>query len=214
MLGRRRQFAIALAGVLLALGIVVVRLLLDARAAYQSGATAEQRGETAQAIRHYLDAGRLYVPGSPYTARALDQLDAVAVASVTQGDYATARAAFEAERAILLGTRSFYTPYASRLPELERRLARLLAASEPGTGAANFEARTNWHAARLAERPGPRTAMVLLALLGLVMWVTSTVAFFRQGLDGSLGLRRVPAALAASGFVVGLALFLVFLRLA
>ena len=214
MRGRRGQLAIALAGVVLALGIVVARLLIDGRTAWLHGAAAEQRGETAQAIRHYLDAGRMYVPGSPYTARSLDRLDAIAVTAVTQGDYASARAAFEAERAALLGTRSFYTPYASRLPDLERRLARLLAASEAQTGATTFEERTNWHAERLAERPQPKASFVLLALLGLATWVTSTVVFFRHGLDAHLGLRRVPALLAASGFVMGLALFLVCLRLA
>jgi hypothetical protein len=214
MRGWRRQLAIALAGLALALGIVAVRLLADGRAAYLNGADAERRGEIAQAIRHYLDAGRLYVPGSPYTRHALDRLDAIAVAAVTQGDYPTARAAFEAERAAMLGTRSFYTPYAYRLPDLERRLARLLAASEERTGATTFEERTNWHAERLAERSQPRTPWVLLAMLGLATWVASAVVFFRHGLDTHLGLRRAPAVLAASGFVVGLALFLVCLRLA
>lgn len=209
-----RQLSIALASVALALTIVVVRLLVDARTAFQNGAAAEQKGETALAIRHYLDAGRLYVPGSPFTRDALDRLDAIAVTAVTTGDYATARAAFEAERAAMLGTRSFYTPFASRLPDLERRLARLLAATEEPAATATFEERTNWHAERLAERPQPKTAWVLLALLGLATWVTSTVMFFRQGLDARLGPKRLPAVLAASGFVVGLVLFLVSLRLA
>jgi len=210
----RRQIAIAAAGVSLALVVIVVRLLVDARTAFRDGFAAEQRGDLAPAIRHYLDAGRLYVPGSPFTRNALDRLDAIAVGAVTRGDYATAREAFEAERAALLGTRSLYTPFADRLPGLERRLARLLAASEEGTVQASFEERTNWHAERLAERPGPSAPCVLLALLGLATWVTSTVLFFRKGLDPQLGLRRLPAALAASGFVVGLALFLVCLRLA
>ena len=86
MRGRRGHLAIALAGVVLALGIVVARLLIDGRTAWLHGAAAEQRGETAQAIRHYLDAGRMYVPGSPYTARSLDRLDAIAVAAVTRSD--------------------------------------------------------------------------------------------------------------------------------
>ena len=211
MPGWRRQAAIALAGLALALGIVVVRLLVDARASVQSGTVAEQHGETALAIRHYLDAGRLYVPGSPYTGSALDRLDAIAVAAVTRGDYGTARAAFEAEQG---GARSFYTPYATRLPDLERKLARLLAASEASSGAVTFEERANWHAQRLAERPRPKTPWVLLALLGLALWIASAVVFFRHGLDAQLGLRRAPAVLAASGFVVGLTLFLVCLRLA
>jgi len=210
----RRPLAIALAGVVLALGVIVVRLLVDARAAFRAGAAAELRGDLPAAVRHYLDAGRLYVPGSPYTRDALDRLDTVAVACVTKGDYATARAAFEAERAAMLGTRSFYTPYAKRLPELERRLARLLAASEERSAAITFEERAAWHAQRLAERPRPKTSFVLLALAGLVTWVGSGVFFFRRGLDAQLGLRRIPAVLAASGFAVGLSLFLVCLRLA
>jgi hypothetical protein len=59
-------------GVTLALGVIVVRLLVDARNAYRNGAAAEQRGEVTEAIRFYLDAGRLYVPGSPFTRNALD----------------------------------------------------------------------------------------------------------------------------------------------
>jgi hypothetical protein len=210
----RRQLVIVLAGAGLALAIVVARLLLDARAACQAGAAAEQRGDPTLAIRHYLEAGRLYVPGSPYTRTALDQLDRIGVAAVTGGDYATARAAFEAERAAILGARSFYTPHGRRLPDLERKLARLLAATEADAAATTFAERAAWHASRLAERPGPKTSLVLLALLGLLTWVASAVVFFRHGLNAHLGLRRVPAILAASGFVIGLALFLVCLRLA
>jgi len=214
MPGRQRQLLIVTLGALVALTVIVVRLLVDARSACREGAAAEQRGDTTAAIRHYLDAGRLYVPASPYMRTALDRLDAIGVSCVTKGDYLTARAAFEAERAALLGTRSFYTPYATRLPELERRLARLLAAGEAHSVPDSFEARADWHARRLAERPGPKTSLVLLALLGLVLWVSSAVAFFRRGVDANLRLRRGPAIFAGAGFLVGLCLFLVCLRLA
>jgi hypothetical protein len=214
MRGIRRQVVIVLLGVAAALAVIVVRLLVDARSAYRNGAAAEDRGEISEAIRYYLDAGRLYVPGSPFTRNALDRLDAIGVAQVTKGDYATARAAFEAERAALLGTRSFYTPYADRLPSLERRLSRLLAAAEDRASPATFEERAKWHAERLAERPRPQNPMVSLALLGLAMWVASAVTFFRKGVDANLALRRTPAMLASAGFLVGLALFLISLRLA
>jgi hypothetical protein len=210
----RRQLLVLVAGMGLALGIIVTRLLVDARAAFRDGQAAEQRGEMTPAIRHYLDAGRLYVPGSPYTKGALDRLEHIAVSAVTRGDYGTARTAFEAERAAILGTRSFYTPHGDRLPELDRKLARLLAATEADTTAATFEERASWHASRLAEHPQPKTSLVLLAFLGLLIWVASAVVFFRHGLNAQLGLRRVPAVLAASGFIAGLALFLVCLRLA
>ena len=194
--------------------MIVVRLLVDARAAYRNGVAAEERGEVSEAIRFYLDAGRLYLPGSPFTRSALDRLDAIGIAQVTKGDYATARAAFEAERAALLGTRSFYTPYAERLPSLDRRLSRLLAATEDRASPATFEERARWHAERLAQRPRPKISFVLLALLGLGIWVASAVAFFRKGVDANLALRRAPAAFAGAGFLVGLALFLICLRLA
>ena len=210
----RRQVVIVLLGVTAALAVIVVRLLIDARGANRNGTVAEERGEINEAIRFYLDAGRLYVPGSPFTRHALDRLEAIGVAQVTKGDYATARAAFEAERAAILGTRSFYTPYAERLPNLERRLSRLLAAAEEGASPANFEERAKWHAERLGQRPRPKTSMVMLALLGLATWVGSAVAFFRKGVDANLALRRTWALLAGAGFLVGLALFLVCLRLA
>jgi hypothetical protein len=214
MRGLRRQVVIVLLGVTAALAVIVVRLVVDARSAYRNGAAAEERGEIGEAIRFYLDAGRLYVPGSPFTQGALDRLDAIGIAQVTKGDYATARAAFEAERAAMLGTRSFYTPFAERLPSLERRLSRLLAAAEDRASPANFEERAKWHAERLAQRPRPKTSMVMLALLGLGVWVTSAVVFFRKGVDANLVLKRAPAMLASAGFLVGLALFLVCLRLA
>jgi hypothetical protein len=210
----RRQLAIAGIGLLAALSIVIVRLVFDARTAYRQGAAAEERGELVEAVRHYLDAGRAYVPGNPVVRRALDRLDAIGVAAVTKGDYATARAAFEAERAAMLGTRSFYTPFGERLPAVNRRLARLMAATEDPLGSPTFEQRTAWHEHRLAERLRPKTSVVLLALLGLGLWITCTVVFFRKGLDRNLGLVRAPAIFAGLGFLVGLGMFLVCLRLA
>jgi hypothetical protein len=209
-----RQFLIVLAGLGLAASVIMVRLLLDGRAAFRGGIAAEQRGETTMAIRHYLDAARLYFPGNPFARDALDRLDSIAVAAVIRGDYATARSAFEAERAAILGTRAIFTANGKRLPDIERRLARLLAAEEAPAAAATFKERAAWHAERLSERPGVKTSWFLLALLGLVTWVTSAILFFLRGLDPRLGLKRGPAALAAMGFVVGLSLFLVFLRLA
>jgi hypothetical protein len=60
------------------------------------------------------------------------------------GDYPTARTPFEAERAALLGTRSFYTPYAERLSGLDRRISRLLAAAEENSVQTTFEERAQW----------------------------------------------------------------------
>lgn len=210
---RQRALIVGI-GILVALGVVCVRLVLESRAAFRQGAAAEERGELGEAIRHYLDAGRAYLPGSPFVRGAVDHLDAIGVAAVTRSDYATARAAFEAERAALLGARSFYTPFSDRLPHINRRLARLMAAIEDPTGGATFEERAAWHEQRLSRPLGPKTSVVMLALLGLALWVTSSVVFFRKGLDRNLGLVRVPAVFAGLGFLAGLATFLICLRLA
>jgi len=66
----------------------------------------------------------------------------------------------------------------------------------------------------LSRRPGPALAHVLLALAGLVLWVGAAVGFFSKGLDAKLRLRRSQAIIAGVTFAIGLAMFLVGLRLA
>ncbi len=216
--------------VLAALSVVVGRLLIDGRAALRAGDAAFASGDRALAVRHYLDAARLYVPGSASVRAALDRLDRVASAAESaagSGDGAAAdagaieqlvlaRRAREAIRAGILGTRSFYTPFAERLTDSDAKLARLYARTEdarvdPG---ASIDARTTWHVARLARRPGPAILFVLMALGGFALWLGAAVAFFTRGLDRALRLRQGPAALAGTAFVVGFALFVVGLRLA
>lgn len=214
--GRLYPWALAGAGVALALGILCARLLWDARSNLMAGERAESQGDRQTAIRHYQDAARLYLPGSPYVRRALDHLEGVAASATQVGDGPGLRAALEAERAAILATRWLLIPNASRLPALERRLAQVLAANEERSVApgVSFEARTAWHLERLAHRPGPVLPYVLLALSGLVLWVGSAIAFFRKGLDESLRLRRRNAVISSIIFAAGLGLFLLGLRLA
>lgn len=212
----RRLAALWAGGIGLALAVVVARVAVDGRAALRAGEAAEARADAEEAIRHYGDAARLYLPGAGHVTRALDRLEAIAAAAEEAGAPDIARRALEAFRAAALGTRSFYTPHAGRLPAIERRLAALLAELEdprvdPGASRAAREA---WHAARLARRPGPALPYVLLALAGLALWVGAAVGFFRAGLDPGLRLRRGPAIAAGVIFVLGFALFLTGLRLA
>jgi hypothetical protein len=211
----RRGLLIAV-GVALALVVVAGRLLVDARSALRAGQAAEGRGDRLEAIRHYQDAARLYLPRSPFVREALDRLEALATAAAQAGDGPNVRAALEAERAAILATRSLYIPHGSRLPDIEHRLARLLAAAEDRSVApgVSFEARAAWHLERLMRRPGPALAYVLLALAGLVLWVGGAVGFFSRGLDARLRLRHPHAIIAGVAFVLGLAMFLGGLRFA
>jgi hypothetical protein len=203
------------AGVAVALAVVAARVALDSRAALRAGAAAEARGDRAEAVRLYLDAARAYLPGSPYVRDALDRLETLAGQAEGAGDRDAARRALEAERAALLGARSFYTPHAARLDEADRRLASLYAdledpAVDPG---ASREARVAWHTARLSRRPEPALRFVLVAFAGLALWLGAVIGFARGGLDVGLRLRRGPAIAAALAFVVGFALFVTGLRL-
>lgn len=205
-------------GVLVALAVVVARVVVDGRAELAAGAAAEGRGADgqAEAIRHYLGAVRSYVPGSPHVGRALDRLEAIADVAEAGGDDALARQALEAVRAGLLGTRSFYTAFEQRLARADGRLAALYARTEdprvdPGATAA---ARAAWHAARLAQRPGPALVYVVVALAGLGLWLGAALGFVSRGLDAGLRLRPGPAIASGVIFVVGFALFLAGLRLA
>lgn len=214
--GRARTWIFVAAGLALCLGLVTGRLLWQSREALRAGEAAEARGDLATASFEYLDAARLYVPGSPFARTAYDRLAAIADRADAAGDLQNARRALEAIRAAALGTRSFYTPYADRLAAADRRLAGLYAAIEdprlqPG---ASDEERAAWHAERLARHPGPRLPFVFLTLAGLAGWLASAVVFLTRGLDAGLRLRRRAAALAGLGFAVGFALFLVGLRLA
>jgi hypothetical protein len=213
---RQPRWLLVAVGVVLAFGVVAVRLLVDSRRALHAGEICETRGDRIEAIRHYQDAARLYLPASPYVRQALDRLEAVAAAAAQTGDGPGVRAALEAERAAILATRSFYIPNRPRLADIEGRLARLLAAAEDRSVApgVSFEARTAWHLERLARRPGPALPHVLLALAGLCLWVGGAVGFFSKGLDAKLHLRRPQALIASVSFAVGLAMFLIGLRLA
>jgi hypothetical protein len=201
---------------LFALAVVVVRVHLDARAAFAAGAQAEQGGRPAEAVPHYLQAARMYLPGSATVRQALDRLEAIARQAEAAGDLTTARAALEAVRAALLGAQSFYTPHAERLPAVERQLAEIYArvedpAVDPGASPA---ARAAWHRERLARRPRPAVGPAVMALAGLGVWLGATVLFVRRGLDRGLRLRRSWAAAAAVVFVIGFVMFVVGLRLA
>jgi len=215
-LRRHPRWLLVAGGLALALVVVAIRLLVDSRIALRAGEMSETRGDRLEAIRHYQDAARLYLPASPYVRAALDRLEAVAAAAAQAGDGPSVRAALEAERGAILATRSLYIPNGSRLPSIEHRLARLLAATEDRSVApgVSFEARAAWHLERLARRPGPALAHVVLALVGLVLWVGSAIGFVSKGLDARLHLRRRYAMIAGVAFAVGLSMFLLGLRFA
>jgi hypothetical protein len=214
--GLRSRWAGYLLVVLLALLVVAGRVAHDSWAALRAGDAALDRGDRAVATREYLHAVRMYLPGSPFVARALQRLEEVARTAAGAGDLHGERQAWEAVRAGLLGARSLYTPYPERLAAADRRLAPLYAQIEEervAPGATAVE-RQRWHADRLAQRPGPAIPATLAALLGLGLWLGAVVLFIRRGVDRSLRLDRRWAGCCAVAFLAGFTMFVVGLRLA
>jgi hypothetical protein len=199
-----------------ALALVTGRVLHDSWSALGDGQAAEARGERPQAIRQYLRAARMYVPGSPFVGRALARLEGLAAASASAGDLQGEREALEAIRSSLLGARSLYTPHAERLVAADARLAAIYARQEQPSVApgASIADREEWHRARLAIRPGPAIPATVTALAGLALWLGAVVLFIRRGVDRTLRLERRWAVAAGIGFFVGFGLFVLGLRLA
>jgi hypothetical protein len=218
---------------LLGLAVVVVRVLVDSRAALRAGEVAlagvvdaEGGGlapDRAEAIRQFHHAVRMYVPGSPYVARAVEHLRRLAAGARAGSDgaddgaaVAIERQALEALRSGLLGARSLYTPYAADVAAADERLAAIYAALEdPAVAAGATPAeRLAFHRERLQRRPGAGPGASLLALLGFGVWVGAAVTFLRRGIDRTLALRRGWALWCGIAFVIGLTLFFAGLRLA
>jgi len=202
-----------------ALGLVAGRVVIDSAAALRAGDQALAQADARGAVVHYREAAHLYAPGSPYPREALDRLGGIAAQAEGDGDLDLARLALEAARGSLLGTRSLYTPFADRLPPIEKRLAAIYAGLEGRTGRTIGGARPDperiaFYLDRLGRHPGPHPGFALLALIGLATWIAAAVGFITRGLDAGLRLRRRAAIACGVGFSVGFALFLVGLRLA
>lgn len=210
-------------------GLLYGRFLWQGRRSVRAAELALAQGDRLEATRSYLDALRAYVPGSPFERRALDGLQAAAVAARRAGDVPSERRAWEAVRTGLLATRSLYLPYPTRFAEAQSHLAELDATAafpprqRPVPDLDMVPMRGN--APGRAMRPlGPAMASTVLALAGFAIWVGAIVLLIRRGVE-----RRPPrAAVKATGtdagplgalmlpllFVVGFALFLLGLRFA
>ncbi len=214
--GPTRPWKTWLGAMILALLVVTGRVLWDSREALQAAEEAVAKNDKKGAARHYLQAVRMYVPGSPFVQGGLRGLTTLAAQARAVGDRSGERTALESVRAGLLGARSLYVPHEDTLRSADARLAQLYAEGEapdvdPG---ASLAARTAWHAARLGLRPGPASGAVVAALAGACLWLCASVLMFRRGLDRDLRIRGGVAAAVLAAFVVGFAMFVLGLRLA
>ncbi|MBC8132195.1 MAG: hypothetical protein H7X95_04375, partial [Deltaproteobacteria bacterium] len=185
---RSRRTLLPLALGVAALAIVYGRFIWQARHSIRSAEIAVSRGgasDRAEATRHYLDALRAYVPGSPLQRQALDGLAGLAAAARAAEDTEGERHAWEAVRMGLLGTRSLYMPYGAAFAEANRQLAQLDATAvfppraPPAAETVTTPARGHRPGGRSVRPPGPAVASTLIALIGFAVWIGATVLLIR-----------------------------------
>lgn len=197
---RRRALTIALM-VTATLAIAAARVVWSSRGELHAalGATGDDE------IAHLGRAARLYAPGNPYSAHALDKLAAIGRSEPVYG--VRALAAWREARSAILATRSFYTPRRALLEEADGHIAAAMADAEhPADEAARAKAE-RWHAARLADHPAPSLGWTLVALFGLGAFIGCAVGFFWRGIGPDDRLRGSAALGWALGLFAGLVLF-------
>ncbi|MSP61197.1 MAG: hypothetical protein EXR72_12800 [Myxococcales bacterium] len=210
--GAPLRLALRIAGfVAIALTMIISRVLWSSRVEWQAAEERLAAGDAPQAIDRFGRAARLYAPGNPWSSRALDRLEELAVRSEKAGDRALALVAWREVRSSVLATRAIYTPNRARLAVADERIATLAAALEspsvdPG---ADEPARRLWHAERLARTEEPSPFWSLCALAGFAGWLAAAVGFLFRAVDERDRLRRGPALRWALGVIAGMALFLV-----
>lgn len=203
---QKRKLGLVLTIALFCLGVVLMRVFWDGRAALAEGDRAKARGDVAEAVARWRRAARWYAPGAPHVRGAYDRLYALARFAEGAGDRDTALLAWQAMRSSILSTRSFYTPYAGLLPVANERIAALMAQAEgPAADPGKDEvARKAWHLALLNKDESPSVLWSLVALLGFAAWVGGGFYFAWRGVTPDDRLDRRASALSGVLVLVGL----------
>lgn len=192
--------------------LLVVRAVLESRAAHAHGLRALGAGDVPAAIAHLRRAARWYAPGNPYASEALDVLLAVGERAQRDNEPERALSAYRAVHATIHAAASFYLPHPERLAVADQQIAALMGARRPPEIDAHLSRPERAAAYRRAlDGRGPRLGFVLFGLAGFALWVAAVLRLCLRGLDRED--RPLPAArplgyAAAVGFgafAVGLA---------
>lgn len=208
---RARKLLTVVAVVLVCLGVVATRAVLEGRAALARGDQALADGDQAEAVAQWRRAARWYVPLAPHVGGAYDRLEELAAAAEARGDRDTALAAWEGVRSSINATRSFYTPQAERLDPANRHIAALRAASPDDAAAAPGQdeaTRAAWHYQLLSRDDGPSLGWSVLALLGFALWIGAALLFALRGVTADDRLVPRTAAWAGLGVAAGLVVWM------
>jgi hypothetical protein len=122
-----RALAWALCAVVLFAGVATLRAVLDGQREIAASDAAFDANDLHATIQHARRAASAYAPGAPHVERGYQRLLAVARGAEATGRPEIAMLAWQAERAAVLESASFWHPFSERLEEANRNLARLSA---------------------------------------------------------------------------------------
>lgn len=117
----------ALAALALFGGVATARAVLDGEREIAASDAAFDANDLHGAIQHARRAASAYAPGAAHVERGYARLLAVARGAETTGQPDLAMLAWQAQRAAVLESSSFWQPFPGRLDEANRNLARLAA---------------------------------------------------------------------------------------
>jgi hypothetical protein len=160
------------AALLLCVGVATLRAVLDGERELRASDAAFDANDLQGAIEHARRAASAYAPGAPHVERSYERLLAIARGAEATGQGAVAMQAYQAERAAVLESASFFRPFPGRLEEADRNLARL-SANATGPEAERAETARRLFERSRAERSGQTpwggclAAGLLVSALGL-----------------------------------------------
>lgn len=115
----------ALCALLLFGAVATLRAVLDGERELRASDAAFDGNDLHASIQHAQRAASAYAPGAPHVRRGYERLLAIARGAEATGQPELAVLAWQAQRAAVLETASVARPFAERLEEANRNLARL-----------------------------------------------------------------------------------------
>ncbi|MCP4606277.1 MAG: hypothetical protein GY847_38165 [Proteobacteria bacterium] len=160
----------AAGAVLLGLAVFVLiataRLFFDGRRHLSEALRLKDSGARPTVIAELEDAVKAYVPGSPYPASAIRELEILAKGAEMRGDSMRATAIWEVSRRAILATRHFRQPFIDKLKKAEQEITRLR----------NVRGKGKPTESNPVERPeDPDPIASLLLFIGLMGWIGGAI---------------------------------------
>jgi hypothetical protein len=201
-----RLAAFSWATLVLAVGALTLRMVLDGERELAASDSAFDRGDLLLATQHARRAALAYAPGAPHVDRAYERLEAIAVGAESTRHRRAAERAWQAMREAALETGHLWVPRSAELRRADAALARLLAARREGPVNEGTQPVERELAAKLEARPGPSLTATVALLSSFVLVALGSVWVAARGVETSgrlrLGRAKFGLWLAALGAAI------------